>query len=81
MQLCSKSFKSTHQFHGSSGTDMLDPDICTGFQGEHTVTGDKGFLSNRRRTVDPKKIRSSSVVDSIYFNERRVLLMKTDGEV
>ena len=81
MQICSHSFKGTYQFNGLSGADMLDYDLCTGTKRQQTISGNKRFFSNRRRSVDAQRIRYRSVVDSVCFNKCRIFFMKTDWKV
>ena len=60
---------------------MLDHDLCTGTKCQQTVSGNKRFFCNRRRSVDAQRIGYRSVVDSVCFNKCRIFFMKTDRKV
>ena len=44
VEIRAQGFEYAHQFHGTSGTDMLDHCVCSGAQGEKAVSRYEGFL-------------------------------------
>ena len=66
----------TDHFHRMTGTDMLDIDLCTGSQSDHTVSCYQGVLCQRRRTVNSQLVRHLTMVDAVLLDKSLIFLME-----